>query len=224
MAWFDTLSHIFVISLLRRSDRREVLYKELDAMGVPSYRTWFAIENKDGAKGLCQTMATLLDHCIEKEYERVLILEDDCTFIQPNEIIEKTFEQLPEDFHLFYLGGTLMTMPQRISENILRTPGVYASHAIVYSNKGLHAAKYALDHKKNTPYDVLLQYYGHQMNRYYAYPMICNQRPGISDIHIPTPHEIEYNTVMKQFYDKETKITDWGSFMEKQFEIMTKNI
>lgn len=219
MAWFDSIEQIFVISLQKRAERRIIITNELKKRNIP-FRVWYAVERENGEQGLKETMMALVEHCLAKDYSKVLFLEDDATFIQPDEIIEKAFDQLPEDFHLFYLGCTLMTKPEKISDNILKVWGAYSSHAIVYSKQGLRAALSSLQTKPKLAYDVQLNYYGHQMNRYCSYPMICTQRPGESDIY---KHD-ERNVVLAPFYNSQTKVTDWGSFMEKQYLQLTKDI
>lgn len=219
MDWYRTIDNLFVISLPNREDRRTPLLQDLLKRSA-GFKIFEATGDDNGERGLCKTMIDIIDTCIELKYKRVLILEDDCCFIESNYVVSRAFSELPADFDFFYLGCNLMSRPERVSENILSVTGAYSSHAILYSANGLKIAYEALvKDEMDTAYDVLLQRQ-HQSKRYCAYPILCTQRPGVSDIY---KHD-ENNKILEQYYDKKTKSVDWGAFMQRQYSIMTKNI
>lgn len=220
MAWHSNIDKIFIINLPENESRLEATERELKVCGVQKWSVANAEKHEVGEKGLCHTMVGLLDFCIRQQYKTVLILEDDCQFDMNETIVNAVFNSIPKDFDLLYMGCTLMNRPERVNQHILKVAGAYSSHAILYSASGLQIAYNALvsDHVGHA-YDVLLQQQ-HHAKRYCAYPMLCVQRPGISDIY---KHDVN-NKILEPYYNRITKVVDWGAFMQRQFLIHTKNL
>jgi len=116
------------------------------------------------------------------------IFEDDVIFDRNWHKIEDAMAQLPVEWDMLYLGcnfssGNEWQMPIRESRNLLRLFNAWQSHAIVYSNK---AAKFILDNFDPETFPVYDEWLRMNMmpshNVYVMAPMICDQRPGYSDI------------------------------------------
>lgn len=218
-----TIDQTFVISLLTRTDRREVLNYEFDQYNFTSYRYWMAAYHEVGATGLRHSITYLFEHALSKNYNTILVLEDDATFVNDPQIyLGPVLHQLPNDFHVCYLGCNLLLPPTQVSENILRLSAAYASHACIYSQEGMRLILDCLKEDDNLPYDMVLQKKIQSLGYCYAsYPMILNQRPGKSDIFKYNPNE---HFGIGQYYDEETGILDWGAMMKHRYDLLTKNL
>lgn len=202
--WTDFVNEIFVINLVERKDRWMQINEELRSRHI-NFRTWFAVKEDDGRQGLLKTMIALFEHCVIAQYNRVCIFEDDARILRPNfnEIMNTCIEQLPQDFHLFYLGGNVWKKPFRKSRNILKTPAIYTSHAIIYNKAAIEYILHELGKNKYNAYDVLLVKTIQELNNCYcAYPLLVSQRNGYSDI---SKKDINYEKFIEVRYNQKTK-------------------
>lgn len=126
------------------------------------------------------------------EGQDLLLFEDDVVFDSP--FIYGSIEEIPEDFMSYHLGGniigtssTIWKMPERHSNHLARIHNIWQSHATLYSAE---CVKYILDHmnpnvidEKNHIFDDWLRLNVLPMGRSYVLnPMICYQRPKVSEI------------------------------------------
>ena len=92
---------ILYINLKHREDRNEEIIDELNKYNLTAERVE-AIKHKDGYIGCALSHIKCLDIAIERNYEQVIILEDDFIFLQnPNKL------NLNINFDIFLLGGTI---------------------------------------------------------------------------------------------------------------------
>lgn len=202
--WTDFVNEVFVVNLLERKDRWMKVNEHLRKLQI-NFRTWFAIKDSDGRKGLIRTMISLFEHCVTAGYSRACVFEDDIKILRPNfnEIMELCVQQLPKDFHLFYLGGNVWEKPVRKDRNILKTPAIYSSHAIIYNKPAIEYILHELSKDKYKEYDVLLVKTIQSLNNCYcAYPLLISQQNGYSDI---MGKEINYEKFIEARYHEKTK-------------------
>lgn len=202
--WTDFVNEIFVVNLMERTDRWKQINDELRSRHI-NFRTWFAVKEDDGRQGLLKTMKSLFEHCVTAQYSRVCVFEDDARILRPNfnEIMITCIDQLPKDFDLFYLGGNVWKKPFRKSPNILQTPAIYSSHAIIYNKTAIEYILHELGKNSHKAYDVLLVKTIQQINKCYcAYPLLVSQKNGYSDI---SKKEIDYEKFIEARYNEKTK-------------------
>lgn len=191
----------YVINLPERIDRLREIDSEMERYGV-KYTLFEAVKNQDGKLGLLDSMKKLLSTAISKNQSNIAVLEDDVTFLAPPiDFLNTVIPQVPEDYNLFYMGANLCQTPWRISENVLQIKMAYATHAIVYSRAGMERALSLLN-EHVTAYDIILMNNMHGDKCYCAYPLLCTQREGWSDI--------------------EKKVMNWGELMRTTFNMHTK--
>ena len=89
------IDHIFYINLDHRTDRKEALEGELSSFGL-SFERFSAIKHSFGAVGCSQSHLAILKLAKERGYKRILILEDDFTFVVPK---EKFVEEMNKIHH-----------------------------------------------------------------------------------------------------------------------------
>lgn len=92
---------ILYINLKSRKDRNKEIINELNKYNLKGERVE-AIKEDDGYIGCALSHIKCLDLAIERNYEEVIILEDDFIFLQnPNKL------NLNIDYDIFLLGGTI---------------------------------------------------------------------------------------------------------------------
>lgn len=133
--FFDTLNvffdHVYVITLERAKDRHEHIRKELDGLNYELFagkdKQNFSVEDlkqqgiysetlakkyhrygkpmQEGQIGCAWSHAEVYKDVLEKNYQKVLILEDDAV-IERDAVKQfpAIFKQLPADWELFYFG------------------------------------------------------------------------------------------------------------------------
>lgn len=204
--FLDFFDEVYVINLKERLDRRIVIEMELNSFGIP-FTIFEATKDDNGVKGLVETMKRLMQEILDKRYQNVLVLEDDCSFLvpQPVEFLKQCIPQLPKNYQLFHLGLNLLSRPIRMSENILKIVDCYSTHAICYSRNGAEFVSERLMSVPVQPYD---QFVRSEIlpcaASYCTYPMLATQREGYSDI--------------EKSYPK------WGHLMAMTYSMMTKNL
>lgn len=212
----------FVINLPDCIERRKTVSKELSLHGL-SFSIWDAVRNDDGAKGLIETMKQLFEYCIKTGLNNILVLEDDVVLVNRSlSLLYWSLDKLPEDYHLFYLGGNILFPPEKMTDSLMLIRGMYATHAVIYSAASIQLILKLLKKDIHLAYDqILLQNIQNLGKSYCSYPMIANQRKGKSDIFVYNP---QLHRGMGRYYNVETEEIDWGLMMDDRFTQMTKNI
>lgn len=144
-----------------------------------------AIEDEQGARGLRDTMKQVFKEGIDNNLQNTLVFEDDAEpIIEPvwlHEYMRKVMEQLPQDYHMVFLGCQLTgNACQMISENLIRVHKAFSTHAVLYSLQGM---KEIMARDFGYPIDNWYVQDIQPMNKSYCtYPFLVSQRDGVSDI------------------------------------------
>lgn len=200
--YFD---HAYYINLDRRTDRRAHMDSQLQKFGLSATRV-AAVDGKalqwkpeygvlsnywnSGAFAYCLSYRVAIIDAMQKGYDNVLIMDDDCV-LQDNlwQVLDKAWTELPEEWHMLYFGANhghpqpanVPTEQDRIGDHIYRLKGSMGSHAIILNKKcfktilGYVAAPYA-------PLDMFFSMYHKFFPCYITYPGLATQMPGVSDI------------------------------------------
>jgi GR25 family glycosyltransferase involved in LPS biosynthesis len=193
----ELYTHIFVINLDHRTDRLESITKELQdfkwerfsAIRPDVVPNWFLPNNiysyRLGSYGCLQSHYNIVKIAKERNYNRILIFEDDTGFKNSIDILYKAYEQLNSKnlkWGLLYLAGNHREKCIRIDENVVQVVKSYAANS------------YIID---SSVYDMILQevptwnreidvYYSDvvqkRVNCYCTSPHITYQKPNRSDI------------------------------------------
>ena len=105
----ELLKHIFVINLEERKDRLEHVTKEFEKIDTPFERV-DAIKHENGAIGAQASHIKALELAIERDYEHILICEDDITFVRPDiflRSIAKFQESHPSKWDVLMISGVI---------------------------------------------------------------------------------------------------------------------
>lgn len=182
--WTNFIDKIYLINLAKREDRLLLSAEQFEKYNIP-YQRIEAIEDEQGARGLRDTMLKIFNEAIESNYQNILVFEDDVRFIAAEEIFNDTMNkavlQLPENYHLFYLGGQATGGYTHFhAANILPVFKYFATQSVIYSRQGI---KEILARNLDFPIDNYIvehiQVLGHS---YAVHPILCTQFAGYSDI------------------------------------------
>lgn len=185
MSWINFLDKIYVLNLTKRTDRLLQTTKDFEEFEIPFERVSAIEDNEQGARGLRDTMYNLFNDAIENNYEHILIFEDDCKIITTKEVFDETMEavvkQLPDNYHMCFLGGQASHRFSHFhSANLLPVTMYFSTHSVIYSKQGIKEIMardflYPIDNWYVTEIEPL----GHS---YCVHPLLCSQYAGYSDI------------------------------------------
>jgi GR25 family glycosyltransferase involved in LPS biosynthesis len=81
---FNDIRHAFYINLEHRTDRNSHVINQLTNLGLPIFERFNAIKMEHGAAGCSMSHLKILQTALQNNYDHVLILEDDISFLNPN--------------------------------------------------------------------------------------------------------------------------------------------
>ena len=184
----------FVINLEKRSDRLEQFNAEFKDVKSFNITRFNAIERTPGALGCSLSHTTCLQYAIEKDYDIVCILEDDCQLTVSPEIFDKHVQNVlkTETFDVFLVGAVVYKAGEpkngvrRIFDAQTAACYIVKKHYLktLYDrlSSGCELLEKNLDKISiyiNDQYWKLLQRTGKWIA---ATPLLCKQRPSYSDL------------------------------------------
>jgi GR25 family glycosyltransferase involved in LPS biosynthesis len=118
-------------------------------------------------------------------YERVLILEDDCEFVEDfNKKIDKFFNSVSEDWDMLYLGGSMPNMTQNFESyskvSSILTTHSYIVHRRIYDLLISNFIENVFTKEADSCYVDIHP----KINTYVSMPFLTFQSSGYSDIAI----------------------------------------
>jgi GR25 family glycosyltransferase involved in LPS biosynthesis len=136
--------------------------------------------------GCTQSHLKIINEAKEKNYERILVFEDDIYFYNGGfthsiDIIESAINEIKDkDWEILYLGGSLLDQyVTQVDRHLIKVEGMNTSHAFILN----HTAYDILINRYHYAYpmDVLLS--ANLTKKYSVYPVAVTQRGGdVSDI------------------------------------------
>lgn len=207
---FGYFDKIYCINLKTRPDRWENCKKQFSLFGVSNFQRFEAVKynnSKLSKKANAQIGCALSHYQIIKEaktknYSRILVLEDDFSFVQSPEILNielnKSIEQLPLDWHLFYLGAYFVKgydyQPiEKYSNNLIKVNTGFCTHALSYSLLGINKILENLNLETESQilyfskeFEAIDWYFvrafQYENNCFASKEFLCGQLAGLSDI------------------------------------------
>jgi hypothetical protein len=193
---------VVVISLARRPDRLEgffdclprpwplpwpEVFQAVDGQAEPPPTGWKATP---GAWGCARSHHSVLSWAIATGVERLLVLEDDVTFV-PDFAARLSALAVPEDTGQLYLGGQHLAKAEALPgrEDLVRGLNVNRTHA--YGVLGRAALETLRDWIEPSPAWNCRHHVDHRMGVlhrerriavYAVRPWLCGQAAGLSDI------------------------------------------
>lgn len=183
MKWINYFDAIYVINLSKREDRLLRITEHFEIYNIPFERVE-AIQRANGAEGLRDTMTKIFREAIEKDFKRVLIFEDDAIVVVDEHTFHETMngvtEQLPESFHVCFLGCQLShRIKDWHSKNLFPVTMAFSTHSVAWGIEGMKQCVVEMGFPIDNWMTTNLEPLG---KSYCVYPLLCSQVPGISDI------------------------------------------
>lgn len=126
---------VFYINLDHREDRKVSILLQLEKLEIEKekiIRIPAVLDSLNGQRGCALSHIKALDLAIEKKLNNVLILEDDCEFVQSKSSIRqmiKYFFDNVEDWDVFLLGGNVLKSQKTKHKMIKRVLKSVLAHA-----------------------------------------------------------------------------------------------
>ena len=79
----EDIKHAFYINLDHRTDRKEHVTGQLTNLGLQGFERFNAIKMENGAVGCSMSHLKILQSAVQNNWDHVLIVEDDITFLDP---------------------------------------------------------------------------------------------------------------------------------------------
>ena len=205
----DICKDIYVINLLRRTDRFERVQQQSRKFGFPYIITCAVdareIQNptklRDGEHALLLSHAKVINWAKSRNLESVIIFEDDFECVENfNERLAE-FGEIPPNWDAVYLGGNHSHLgagdiaPKQVSENINRVFSTYTTHAMMIK-KSMYDVILDKIGQLNSPLDIIYCDIQKKHNCYAFSRNLCKQYDSYSDI---IGFDPEYNK--KGIYD-----------------------
>lgn len=164
----SVIDQVYVINLDKDTDRLERFDAQMKEFGINYTRIPAVLGSTlgespqitafcnrfctDGVRGCALSHQNIWADMVKNSYKNVLIFEDDVV-LKPdfNEIFSAAWNELPDEYDIFYLGCSILcdnsyaisrlvntiygSGPQRESEHINRVKGSIGLHAYILSNK-----------------------------------------------------------------------------------------
>ena len=205
-----TFDRIFIINLPYRTDRKEHMINEMKKQNISNYEFFSAIKptlnevndwnsnyckhvKKDvhplkfdnyriGCLGCLKSHVEVIKLALTRNYQNILILEDDTEFINDFSKLYDYSQQIDNNYDMLYLCGSHLGKKTNISPNIQKVIGTYTTGSYCISEKVM---KYLIDNING--YDKEIDgFYAkeiqHLFNCYCVLPHITKQLDGYSDI------------------------------------------
>jgi len=189
---------IYCINLDRRSDRLENFKRQSKKIDLKSVERISAIDGNNlnplnyntplsmPELGLVLTTIDIFKNSINQNFEKILILEDDCIFEDSIHQIDDYLNHLPHDWDMIYFGGNHnqhggFPEPIVVNKYVKKIQNTYSSHMIGF-NKKIYDEILSLLQTLQFQVDVAYSRLQSQNNCYTFYPRMSTQLVDFSDI------------------------------------------
>lgn len=144
----DITKNIYVINLKERTDRKSHILNELNKINCNEF---FLIEGVDGTNiindsklkngmvGLIKTYLKIFDQWSKSKQDDILIIEDDCTFVDDfNSKLKNYLDNVPNDWEMLYFGANhnyhIGMKTQPINDTCIKLNNSYSAHCVLLKN------------------------------------------------------------------------------------------
>jgi len=208
---FDT---IYLINLDERTDRLTDFYNGLRKLGVSDefitnkIKRFSAIKHVNGTDGCTESHITILRTVRDLGLNNVLVLEDDCEFIDEylpylNQVGEDITKK---EWDIYYLGYNSHIKLDKVSNNSVKIKNCFSTHAIVYSKSVFDVI---IEEYNNGVIKILDVHYRDKTQETYncvgSLPILCTQSIGLSNIENKV---VNYGFIVDRFKEH-TKHLTW---------------
>jgi len=195
MRLFERFDKVYLINLHRRPDRLCNFIEQVEKHDLGEFQIFEAFDGDklnvssnllSGEIGIIRSVIGVIEDAIDKNYSKILIVEDDCEFNGNIKNIDSYYSNLPDNWDMVYFGGNHnihlnCKEPEKINDYIVKLTNTYSAHCIAIKK---HMFNVILESIKNYhhPLDVSYHHLQKYFNVYGFYPGVAYQKPNFSDI------------------------------------------
>jgi GR25 family glycosyltransferase involved in LPS biosynthesis len=184
--------NIFCINLEKRKDRWDSFTKEMKKNSITGVVKYKGIDGGEiynptrmlnGELGILLTHLSLIKECKNRNYENVLIFEDDLVLHENYNNLDDYMSQVPNDWDFIYFGGNHVygDKPEKINDNTLKLNYTVSLHCVAIKNTMFDIIIDKLN-KFEKQVDACYADLHKSVNCYGITPNIALQKEGFSNI------------------------------------------
>lgn len=184
---------VFIINLDRRGDRMLEAKAEMEKIGVKDYERVSAVDGQKltgnfkvaiGHVGCSLSHLNVVKLAKERGYKNYVVFEDDAVFHpQFQELFDKFYPEVPQDWDLLFFGGSHVKGFTKITNNVIKMNGSYTTHAMIVKDTLYDRLIDIWNRLHGTAeVDVALSKLQKEFKCYSFTPALAWQRAGHSDI------------------------------------------
>lgn len=181
-----------VINLDHRTDRWELMQKNLVKFGITNFERQSAFSQPNALHGNAKSHIKCLEDGVD------LIFEDDIWFVKDARMyFDLAVKELPAGWDMLCLGGNVLRPIKRVSAHLYRCEHTWGSNAILYSEKGREKVlkNYRpFDGKFEIYDDWLRKHYSTILEAYITFPILVWPVSNYSDV---WKKQVNYTVIMK---------------------------
>jgi glycosyl transferase family 25 len=203
------IDRVFIINLKHREDRKSRILKELENQKIENYEFFEGIvpdlekvnswninfcrhikprdvrnfkKYKTGCLGCLLSHLEIMKMSLERGYENVLILEDDCIFEKEYQDMLVSLKKFNKPYNLLYLSGSHLGEKTKIIENIYKITKTITTGSYIVNREVM---KFIIENITGFSKEVDVFYseiVQQKFDCYGFFPRITKQDSGFSDI------------------------------------------
>jgi GR25 family glycosyltransferase involved in LPS biosynthesis len=169
---------VTVINLKERNDKKIYIENELKSRNI-KFNFFSAEKHNDPKRGCLESHLNVIKNAIKNNDKYLLIVEDDCNFINELDIMKKP----PSDWDMLYLGCTVHRVLDKKHKGYAKVQ-CWTTHGYIINlgNKKLVSKILEADNYEGEIDRYYLEKIHPNFNAYVCDPMIAIQKAGFSDI------------------------------------------
>lgn len=193
----STFDAVFCINLKRRTDRRAQAEAEFAKhnihvewipgvdgreLNLPHMISSDGLPVQKGDIGCCLSHAKAAKLAKINQLNSYLVFEDDCIIRDDfNNLFSAYISQVPDDWHMIYLGGSHNGTKYFVQSNVVRATNIFTTHAVAFKHT-IYDSLIEIWEKRNEKVDIALATLQTKFNTYAFEPFLVGQRASWSDI------------------------------------------
>jgi glycosyl transferase family 25 len=212
------IKHKYYINLDKRSDRRYYFENQMKLLKWSATR-FSAIQNENGALGCSFSHLKLLEYAKNQNFDHILIMEDDITFLNPSIFIQNLDKFLSSniEFDVLLIAGNNMGEFAIVNDNCVKVTHCQTTTGYLVKNRYFdtlienirQSIKGLIQYKKLLEYSID-QYWGKLQENdkwFLLTPLTVTQKPDYSDIEKRVTNYNKYMLLLDKSHMLSSNIT-----------------
>ncbi len=175
----NELGEIVIMGLESREDRWERCKEILTANGIGRVTRYVTQLREPKYE---HSTKDFLDLLRLKRFNDLVFFEDDFELVDGwEEVLKKSYADLPQEWDLLYLGCNPTRALLRETPNLMRVKGAWMFHAVILNQSFIDYVLKVYNAKVFPAFDEWVRQIAPERKFFMTYPMVAYQREGFSD-------------------------------------------